>query len=82
MVRTQIQLPEAQAEAIRRIAADKHVSMAEIVRQGVELYLRNASMPRPDTMRQRALTAAGAFHSGHQATSRDHDRVLAEAFLE
>ncbi|MFQ6096433.1 MAG: ribbon-helix-helix protein, CopG family [Armatimonadota bacterium] len=33
VVRTQIQLTEAQARAVRRLAAERGVSMAQIVRQ-------------------------------------------------
>jgi len=36
MVRTQVQLTEEQAAAVRRMAADEGVSMAEVIRQAVE----------------------------------------------
>ncbi|MGA1795813.1 MAG: ribbon-helix-helix protein, CopG family [bacterium] len=35
MVRTQVQLTEKQAELIKKLAKQKGVSMAEIVRQGI-----------------------------------------------
>lgn len=80
MVRTQIQLPDVQAARVRQLAAAEHVSMAEIVRRGLDLYMRHASVPQPEALRERALAAAGRFHSGDGDTSGNHDQILAEAF--
>lgn len=80
MVRTQIQLTDGQAAQVRQLAAAEHVSMAEIVRRGIDLYMRHASVPRAETLRERARAAAGRFHSGNGDTSANHDQVLAEAF--
>jgi hypothetical protein len=44
MVRTQIQLTEKQARMLRSLAKAKKVSVAELIRQGVDLLLRNSSL--------------------------------------
>jgi hypothetical protein len=58
MIRTQIQLTGAQMEALRRLATLKKKSMANLVRQSVELYLDRES-PTGDALRA-ALTADSA----------------------
>lgn len=80
MVRTQIQLTERQAALIRRTAAERHISMAEAIRQGIELLLQQTLVPDREQHVQRALAAAGRFHSGHSDTSAAHDAVLSEAY--
>jgi len=46
MVRTQIQLPDALYREVKRIAAEREMSLAELVRRGLELLLtRFPSVP-------------------------------------
>jgi len=81
MVRTQIQLEEEQAALLRRAAADSHVSVAEIIRRSVNLYL--SATPRPvsrEEQKRRAIGAAGRFRSGVTDLGEAHDRYLEEAF--
>ncbi|MBI5015778.1 MAG: ribbon-helix-helix protein, CopG family [Deltaproteobacteria bacterium] len=81
MVRTQIQLEEEQAARIRRAAADRHVSVAELIRRSVDLYL--SSMPRivsREDQKERAIRAAGRFRSGVTDLGEAHDQYLEEAF--
>ena len=80
MVRTQIQLTEAQASALKRLAAERHLSMAELVRQGVAAVLRAHVMEDVETRRQRAIALAGKYRSGKHNVARDHDRYLGETF--
>ena len=42
MIRTQIQLTDEQARHVKRIAAEQQVSMAPVIRQGVDFLLRSA----------------------------------------
>jgi hypothetical protein len=80
MIRTQIQLTEEQMEALRRLAALKKKSMADLVRQSVELYLDRES-PTGDALRvKRALEVVGKFSSGSADGSSGHDRHLADAY--
>lgn len=82
MVRTQIQLDEKQAEALKRIAAAQKVSMAEIIRRGVDLYLKTSLSISDDERRQRAIRASGQFRSGKGDVAKNHDAYLAKAYTE
>ena len=81
MVRTQIQLTEEQARTLKKIASKRHVSIAELIRQGI-----NALLTRPlegadiEERKQRAIAAAGRFRSGIKDISSKHDKYLTEAF--
>jgi len=80
MVRTQIQLSEAQAQALRSLAAQQHKSMAELIRQAVELFLQSEQKaPDMRELRKRAKLVSGQFHSGLPDLGRNHDYYLAEA---
>ncbi len=82
MVRTQIQLTEEQAAALKAKALVLKVSMAELIRRGVDLVL--ASQERgigPDRIR-RAIEIAGRFRSGVGDLGTHHDKYVAEAFKE
>ena len=39
MIRTQIQLPDALYREVKRVAAEREISLAELVRRGLELLL-------------------------------------------
>jgi hypothetical protein len=80
MVRTQIQLTDAQLHALRQASASNGRSIAELVRQGVELYLDTQHQPDRGRQIERALRAAGKYSSGAKDVSANHDRYLAEAF--
>jgi predicted DNA-binding protein len=82
MVRTQVQLSEEQAGALRRLAAERGVSMAEIVRQSVEAYLRDSRPVSASEARERALGLIGAIREGPADISARHDEYAAEAFEE
>jgi hypothetical protein len=80
MVRTQVQLTEKQAEALRRLALARGCSVAQLVRQGVELALSGSATVLPAERRRRALAAVGRFRSGRRDVSAKHDDHLGEAF--
>jgi hypothetical protein len=80
MIRTQVQLTETQMEALRRLAALKKKSLADLVRQSVDLFLDRES-PTGDGLRvKRALAVVGKFSSGSGDGSSAHDRHLADAY--
>jgi Ribbon-helix-helix protein, copG family len=79
MVRTQIQLTEEQAKALERLAAARQVSIAELIRQGVDTILRSNTGIDLDEKRRRAIAAAGRFRSGKRDISGKHDKYLSEA---
>jgi hypothetical protein len=80
MVRTQIQLTEEQAAALRAIAAQRQVSIAGIIRTSIDDFLkRDATTSRKERI-ARAKSVAGRFSSGKSDVSAEHDRHLVEAF--
>lgn len=79
MVRTQIQLTEAQYEALRSRAAAEGRSMADLIRTGVDALLREPGRVGAEERRRRALDVIGCCHSGPPDLSSQHDRHLAEA---
>lgn len=78
MVRTQIQLTKEQLAALKRLAAERGVSVAELVRQGVEAVLREASTEVAER-RRRAIAAIGSFRSDKTDVSERHDDYFVEA---
>lgn len=80
MVRTQIQLTEEQAVRIRKVAKDSHLSIAEVIRQGIDAFLRSAVTVEEEDRVNRALEAAGRYRSGKRNGSSRHDMHLAEAY--
>ena len=82
MVRTQIQLTDKQSHELKRLAAERRISVAELIRQATEGLLRDSSKVSGADRRQRALAAAGRFRSGERDLSTRHDHHLAEAYGE
>lgn len=82
MVRTQIQLTERQAKALKELAVATERSMAELIRQSVDAFLRSSAHRNRREQKRRALAAIGRFRSGVSDLSVNHDRHLSEAFGE
>jgi len=80
MVRTQIQITEEQAAAVKRLARLRGISMAEVIRQGVDQVLRTEGPVDAEERRRRALSVIGRYHSGLGDLSEHHDDYLAEAY--
>jgi len=80
MIRMQIQLDERQSEALRQHSARSGRSIADLVREGVDLYLAAIKKPSREEQIKRALAASGKFASGTKDTSTRHDHYLDEAF--
>ena len=80
MIRTQIQLSDDQLHALRQLSAASGRSVADLIRQGVELYLSTQHRAGRAEQVQRALQASRRFSSGTRHASAHHDRYLAEAF--
>ena len=79
MVRTQIQLTEEQAAALKRLSVQRGVSMATLIREAVD---RIVEEPGEDVRWKRALGAVGRFPSEGGNAAEDHDRYLEEAYLD
>ena len=80
MLRTQVQLTEEQASELRSLAAERSTSVADLVRQAVDRLLRDSPLVSWAERRERALTVAGRFRSGHQDLAEEHDRHLADVY--
>jgi hypothetical protein len=80
VTRTQIQLRETQIRSLRQLSAEHGVSIADIVRQSVDLYLTTQSLGDRNERIERALKVIGKYSSGSNSGSTDHDAHLAEAF--
>ncbi len=79
MIRTQIQLDEEKAEALKRLAAQRGVSVAALIRDGIDRVLADDERAR---LHERALEVAGKFRSGVSDLSENHDKYFVEAVLE
>ena len=82
MVRTQIQLTEAQVSALQAMAASRRMSMAKLIRSAVDSLVQREGRVCREAAVARAKSLAGRFSSGSKDLSRNHDRYLAEAYGE
>jgi len=78
MIRTQISLTEEQMAALRRMARQRRVSMASLVRGAVDAELERGAT---EAAWDRAMRAAGAFDSRLGDVAERHDDYLAQDFL-
>ena len=80
MIRTQIQLTEGQARTLKRLARQQQCSVAELIRQSVDLYLANRGELPLDQQYERAMAVVGKYRSGDADLGRNHDQYLADAY--
>lgn len=80
MHRTQVQLTESQVRELKDMAATQNRSMAELIRQAVDILLRSSGDVDREERKRRAIAAAGQFHSGLGDVSTHHDDYLSEAY--
>jgi len=77
MIRTQIQLTAAQHRTLKRLAAERGVSMAALLRSLVDRGLETEASDLAARW-ERASRLVGAFRSKEGDLSTAHDRYLAE----
>ena len=77
MIRTQVQLTEQQLLRLRALAAERGLSISELVRNGVDHILSHAEREEHGDRAQRAIAAVGRFHSGRADVACRHDAYLA-----
>ena len=80
MIRTQVQLTEIQARALRAQARLEERSMADLVRESVSEYLARRHVVDRGELARRAMALAGRYRSGCPNLAEDHDAYLDEAF--
>jgi len=78
MIRTQIQLTEEQAEALKRLAVRKNESMAGLIREAITLLLKSSQEISYEEKIQKARLAAGRFVAEPRDLSVNHDAYLFE----
>ena len=78
VVRTQVQLTERQYEALKRLSLKKKISIAELIRRGVDEELFSAGNMESEERVKRALAAAGRYRSGVEDLSSNHDVYFSE----
>lgn len=80
MIRTQVQLTEEQARALKEIAHRENASIAELTRRAIDQWLQTTGAVPMSERRRRALAVAGRFRSGETDISERHDDYLAEVY--
>jgi hypothetical protein len=80
MVRTQIQLTEDQAKALKKIARSRHLSVAEVIRKAIDAIIKSSSVIDIEERHKRAMEIVGRFGSGKRDISKKHDLYLTEAY--
>ena len=80
MIRTQIQLTEEQARALRAQARLEDRSMVDLVRECVAEYLARRRTSDIRELARRARGLKGRFRSGSPDLAEAHDRYLDDAF--
>ena len=82
MVLTEVRLTTAQTQALRRLSVTTGKSITELIQSAIDRYLSEGHASEAGDRIARAMRVAGAFASGGPGASADHDRYLAEAFLQ
>jgi hypothetical protein len=80
MVRTQIQLTEDQAKALKKIAQSRHLSVAELIRKAVDTVIKSSTIMNVEERHERAMEIVGKFGSGKRDVSKKHDLYLTDAY--
>jgi Arc/MetJ-type ribon-helix-helix transcriptional regulator len=79
MHRTQVLLTKEQVQKLRAEAAQRQVSMAQLIREAVDAYL---SRRERREARCRAVAVVGRFASGRRDIAKEHDRELEQIYAE
>ncbi len=82
MVRMQAQLTERQLAALRDIATERGLSVAALIREGVDAVIERRGKPSREELVRRAHAVAGKYSSGVPDLAVDHDKYLDEAYRE
>ncbi len=79
MIRTQIQLEEAQHRDLKQVAAERGVSVAQLIREGVDQLLAEATRERQWDTLWAALDSLEGL-GGPDDVSVNHDDYLADIY--
>jgi len=76
----QIQFTEAQARALKRVAAEREVSIAALTREAVERLLVENGDATSTEGRAQIIEMMGRFRSDRTDVAENHDRYLEEIY--
>ncbi len=79
MVRTQVMLTEEQIQGLKKLAAERRTSMADLIREGVDRILADQERKR---LWDRSMEAMGMFNCGPSDVSERHDDYLEEEYAD
>lgn len=83
MVRMQIQFTEEQAQALKRVAAEREVSIAAVTREAVErLLVENGDTSSVESRMKVLEIMDGRFRGDGTDVAENHDHYLAEAYAD
>jgi hypothetical protein len=82
VVRTQVQLTPEQAELLRRISAERGVSMAALLREAIEAWGSSTGALSDGEKRRRATAAIGVLSGGPDDLAARHDDYFVESILQ
>jgi predicted nucleotidyltransferase len=77
---TQVQLTDEQARKLAKLAEEEGVSVVELIKRSIDLYVQEHEMIGTAEQRRRALAIAGRYNSGLSDVSEKHDEYLAEIY--
>ena len=80
MIRTQIQLTKEQSRYLKHLAVNRGVSVAELIRQSIDMLIKTRTEVDEKERIKRAINAAGRYKSGKRDVSVNHDKYLLETF--
>ena len=81
MYRTQIQLREDQAKTLKEMAAEHNVSVAELIRQSVDILIKKEGDDLTIEERwEQTFSIKGKYASDVNDLSTNHDKYLAEVY--
>ena len=75
-------LEHDQAERLRKLARERGVSMAHLIRDAVDRTYGTAGTDTLDARWERAMTVVGTGHSGLTDVAANHDKYLAEIYAD
>ena len=81
MYRMVVSLSDSQQQKLRRVAAAHRVSMAATIRNAID-HLPDVADPEREELVRRALEVVGKYRSGVSDVSVNHDKHLAEIYMD
>ena len=80
MIRTQIQFTQEQWEALKKLAASRHISISEVVRESVDQVIHSPENREIDEYQRLCVEIVGKYQSGLSDISANHDKYLSEIY--